>query len=69
VDKPPKQERLNEMRAAVDAASRSGNKLGPLLALVAEQADDDGLWFEAATAPEAYLQAALRKLHAAVERA
>jgi len=35
--------------------------------LVTKQADDEGLWFEALTAPEAHLQAALRKLHAAVE--
>ena len=35
--------------------------------LVDAQAEDAGLWFEARTAPEAYLQAALRKLHAAVE--
>lgn len=36
--------------------------------IVNEQADDDGLWCEAATATEAYLQQALRRLHAAVER-
>ena len=39
------------------------------LALVHEQAEDEGLWFEAQTATEAYLQAALRELHAAVESA
>ena len=38
-----------------------------ILALVAEQADDDGLWFQAVTAPEAYLQGELRRLHAAIE--
>jgi hypothetical protein len=37
-------------------------------ALVTEQANDGGLWFVAETCPEAYLQQALRKLHAAVER-
>lgn len=37
------------------------------LDLVNEQAIDDGLWFFARTAPEAYLQEALRRLHAAVE--
>ena len=31
------------------------------------QAEDEGLWFEAVTAPEAYLQQELRKLHSAVE--
>lgn len=35
--------------------------------LVDEQAEDDGLWFCAKTAPEAYLQQELRKLHAAIE--
>lgn len=32
-----------------------------------EQAEDEGLWFHAATAPEAYLQKALRRLHALIE--
>lgn len=35
--------------------------------VVAEQADDDALWFAAETITEAHLQAALRRLHAAVE--
>ena len=35
--------------------------------LLAEQANDEGLWFEAETAAEAYLQRALRRLHAAIE--
>ena len=38
-------------------------------ALVAKQANDDGLWFFATTLPEAYLQQALRELHAAIEGA
>ncbi len=38
-------------------------------AVIDEQARDDGLWFLAPTAPEAYLQRALRRLHAAVEAA
>ena len=37
--------------------------------LVAAQANDAGLWFVAQTAPEAYLQSELRRLHAAVEAA
>lgn len=37
------------------------------LAVVLEQAEDEGLWFKAQTAPEAYLQQELRRLHAAVE--
>ncbi len=35
--------------------------------VVDEQADDDGLWFEAVTASEAYLQEALRRLHSVIE--
>lgn len=38
------------------------------LNLALEQAEDGGLWFEARTAPEAYLQQELRRLHEAVER-
>jgi hypothetical protein len=38
-----------------------------VLALVAEQAEDEGLWFIAQTAAEAYLQQELRRLHAAIE--
>ncbi len=36
-------------------------------AVVDAQAEDTGLWFEAQTAPEAYLQQALRRLHAVIE--
>ncbi len=35
--------------------------------LVDAQAENEGLWFMAKTAPEAYLQQELRKLHAKVE--
>ncbi len=35
--------------------------------VVDKQANDEGLWFIARTAPEAYLQQALRKLHRAIE--
>lgn len=35
--------------------------------LVEAQAKDDGLWFIAKTAPEAYLQQELRHLHAFIE--
>lgn len=38
------------------------------LDLVNLQAEDEGLWFDAETAPEAYLQHELRKLHDAVEK-
>lgn len=35
--------------------------------LVNEQAEDHGIWFQAKTAPEAYLQQELRKLHKKIE--
>jgi len=35
--------------------------------LVDEQAKDEGLWFIARTAPEAYLQQELRRLHKTIE--
>ena len=38
-----------------------------LLDFTNKQAEDEGLWFQAETAPEAYLQAGLRKLHAFIE--
>ncbi len=36
-------------------------------AMVDAQANDPALWFNAETAPEAYLQSELRKLHACIE--
>ncbi len=39
-----------------------------ILGLVNEQAKDEGLWFQATTAPEGYLQQELRRLHELVER-
>ena len=36
--------------------------------LVDKQAEDEGLWFMARTAPEAYLQQELRRLHAEIEK-
>ena len=42
-------------------------KLQELRTVVNGQAEDEGLWFRAKTAPEAYLQAALRRLHEAIE--
>lgn len=42
-------------------------RLSEVMAIVDEQAEDCGLWFYAETAPEAYLQQALRRLHVAIE--
>lgn len=36
-------------------------------AIVDEQAEDAGLWFHAETCAEAYVQQALRRLHAVIE--
>jgi len=47
----------------VDEVKASGKPID----IVNEQAKDDGLWFMSHTAPEAYLQQELRKLHKAVE--
>ena len=35
--------------------------------MVQVQAEDEGIWFIAETAPEAHLQSVIRELHAAVE--
>ena len=48
----------------VDAARRVVNAQ----AIVDEQAEDEALWFIDVSAPEAYLQQALRRLHAAIDQ-
>lgn len=50
-------ERLCAAEAVIEAAQ----------ACVNEQAEDEGLWFVAETAPEAYLQQELRRLHSVIE--
>ena len=42
-------------------------KLEGIYQVVEKQAEDDGLWFVAKTAPEAYLQQELRRLHTVIE--
>lgn len=49
-----------------DCAERE-RTLAAIRTLVDQQAEDEGLWFQAQTAPEAYLQQELRRLHALVE--
>ena len=39
-----------------------------LRAIIDEQAEDEGLWFIAQYASEAYLQQELRRLHEAIEK-
>ena len=53
-----------ELRAEVASLSEG---LGKVRKLVDAQAEDEGLWFMAKYATEAYLQSELRKLHDAVE--
>lgn len=49
------------------AFHRLAGILGKIRDTVEEQSEDEGLWFEASTAPEAYLQQELRRLHKVIE--
>lgn len=55
------------LEAEVAARHKAKDALVLARTITDEQAEDEGLWFDAQTAPEAYLQRALRRLHAAVE--
>ena len=55
------------LRLCAKAWDQERSDATALKRIVAEQAEDDGLWFIARTAPGAYLQRALRRLHAAIE--
>lgn len=50
-----------------DQAHEVFHLYGKALEVVAEQAEDASIWMAPETAREEYLQAALRRLHAAVE--
>jgi hypothetical protein len=54
-------------RSLERARAAQCQRITTLRGLVAQQAEDAGLWFKAATAPEAYLQQELRRLHTAFE--
>lgn len=54
-------------RTTKETNTTAGDRLNAAVRLVNQQAEDGGLWFQAATAGEAYLQQELRKLHAAIE--
>lgn len=62
-----KRQRLLAVPALEAENLRLLQRLSDIMAVVDAQAEDDGLWFYAETAPEAYLQQQLRRLHAAVE--
>lgn len=55
-------------KAGKTMSDKPATSTNPALDLVHEQAKDDGLWFIAKYASEAYLQNSLRELHAAVEQ-
>jgi hypothetical protein len=60
-------EAVAELARVIEERDTAVLKLSTLRNIVSAQAEDEGLWFQAATAPEAYLQQELRKLHAAIE--
>ncbi len=51
----------------IDVVVEAARLVADLRAIVDEQAKDEGLWFVALTATEAYLQQELRRLHAVIE--
>lgn len=58
-------------QAVEDAANtieRMARSFSTLRESVNQQAEDHGLWFEARTAPERFLQQELRALHALIEK-
>jgi hypothetical protein len=57
------------INAAIRTLSSPRVPVIEILDTVLEQAEDDGLWFNAKHASEAYLQQELRRLHAVIERA
>jgi len=60
-------EEFNSLVNWVNSRDTEENDDDTLRQLVDRQAEDEGLWFVAQTAPEAYLQQALRELHALIE--
>ena len=62
-----KQEKAEHEIAAMEAVIETIKRHRAALAVVKEQAEDEGCWMVAEHAPEAYLQQELRRLHAAVE--
>ena len=60
---------LGDIQVALLQAEQKAERDAKLAVLVDRQSEDAGLWFEAQTAAEAYLQQELRKLHAMIESA
>jgi hypothetical protein len=55
------------LRAEIAKHEASTQRLLNIIAVVNEQAEDFGLWFDAVYATEAYLQQELRRLHSAID--
>lgn len=72
IDNPPGRLTAAELEDAAMIWGRLGlpgsdHAAGKIRDVVKEQIEDEGLWFRARTAPEAYLQQELRRLHCALE--
>ena len=61
------QTREEEINLLQDKITELNTRLSKAMTLINEQAEDSGLWFQATTASEAYLQQSLRLLTDAVE--
>lgn len=57
-----------KIQALRDEIDQAQAKCAEMQLLVDKQAEDAGLWFQAKTAAEAYLQQELRRLHAVIEK-
>lgn len=59
---------IDAAREQAENTAYLANGLAKIQKVVDEQAEDEGLWFFAETAPEAYLMKELRRLHAVIEK-
>ena len=62
-----KELKAQEKRRRAELKSCADQQVATLKSLVDQQANDPGLWFQAVTASEAYLQQELRRLHELIE--
>ena len=56
-----------DVRRRLQQGAEDTARLAAVRAIMDEQAKDEGLWFQAPHASEAYLQQELRRLHEAIE--
>jgi DNA repair exonuclease SbcCD ATPase subunit len=62
-----REDAYRRIEALEDQLAEAKAEIEKLQEIVNKQAEDPGLWFMAQYASEAYLQAALRELHAQIE--